>query len=445
LLRKLVRIALAAIVATQAVARPTLAQGFSLISDAEIETVIRTFAEPVFGPAGLSTDSVRVHIVNDRNLNAFVAGGQRIFIFTGLIMQADHAGQIIGALAHETGHISGGHLARMQDALRSATATSIVALILGAAAVAAGGSGGAAVAGAGVQAGQQTFLQYTRTQESVADQAAVRYLTQSGQSARGLVEILNKLGGQEALLATSQSSYVRTHPLTRERIQALSLEVETSPYAATPVPPEFNTAFARVKAKLAGFLAPDRALRDYPDRDQSVAARYARAIAYHKLAQWDRSHREIDSLLAQAPDDPYFQEVKGQILLESGNPTAALPYYAAAVRLAPHQPLLQFGLAQAQVAVNDPELTRDAIDHLEATVRQDPDIVEAWHYLSIAYGRDRRFGLSSLASAERAIRTGRLDEARAHAARAERELPVGSPGYLRAQDIANAARPPRSR
>ncbi|MBM3502725.1 MAG: tetratricopeptide repeat protein [Alphaproteobacteria bacterium] len=440
-MRHIVRVIIAAIFAVGSIVRPALGQGFSLISDAEIEATIRAFSDPIFVAAGLSTDSVRVHIVNDRNLNAFVADGQRIFVFTGLLMQADHAGQVVGVIAHETAHIAGGHLVRMQDALRNATATSIVALILGAAAVAAGGGGGAIVAGAGAQAGQQTFLQYTRTQESVADQAAVKYLTSTGQSARGLIETLGKLSGQEALLSSSQSSYVRTHPLTRERIQLLSLEVENSPYAATPVRADFNDAFARMKAKLVGFLAPERALRDYPERDRSVAARYARAIAYHKLAQWDRSHREIDELLSVAPGDPFFQELKGQILLESGKPAEAIAYYTEATRLAPRQPLLELGLAQAQIATNDTTLNRAAIPHLEEAVRHDPDIIQAWQLLSIAYGRNQQFGLSSLASAERALRTGRMDEARGHATRAERELPVGSPGYLRAQDIVNAARP----
>ena len=426
------------------IVRPAFAQNLSLISDAETERMIREFAAPVFAAAGLTTDSVSVHIVNDRALNAFVAGGQRIFIFTGLLVEADHPGQIIGVLAHETGHISGSHLARTQDALRGANAIAVVSAVLGiAAAVAGGGAAGAAVVGGGAQAAGQSVLQYSRVQESAADQAAVGFLEDTGQSAQGLIEVLQKLGDQEALLRRNQSSYGRTHPLTRDRILSLErLANQSSSRDATPTPEQVAT-FDRVRAKILGFLDPKKAIRQYAETDTSVPARYARAIANHQLTNPDRAIAEIDSLIAEFPSDPFFHELKGQIVFENGGRGAAIPPFEEAVRLAPHEPLLRLALGQALVAMNDTALTREAIIHLEEAVRIDRTLNGAWGQLAIAYGRDQQLGMSSLASAEQAMGSGRTADARAHATRAERLLPAGSPGHLRAQDILSAAKPRR--
>lgn len=424
---------------------PASSQGLSLIRDSEIENTIRMLAEPVFAAAGLSTDSVEVHLVNDPSLNAFVAGGQKIFINTGLILRAQHPGQVTGVIAHEAGHIAGGHLARAQEALRNATAQSILATVLGAAAVmAAGGNagvGGAAVVG-GVSVGQRSILQYSRTQEASADQAAIKYLERSGQSGRGLVEILRELGKQAALVTSGGDVYSRSHPQSRDRVLALEREIESSPYVdVLPSRAQF-VAFGRMKAKLQGYLGRySVTLREYPERDTSVAGHYARAFAYFRRPDVGRALAETDALLGMMPDDPYFNELRGQILFENGRIAEAVDPYERAVSLAPDEPLLRIGLARAQIALNDPIPNKLAIENLEEAVKADRTIILAWHQLAIAYGRDRQFGLSSLASAERAFLSGRVDEARGHAGRAEAVLPVGSPGALRAQDILNAAGP----
>ncbi len=448
LLRRLTSAALAATLLVSSGAGSSQAQGrgesLNLISDAEIQHTIRTFAEPIFTAAGLSTESVQVHIVNNRSLNAFVAGGQRIFIFTGLLTEADTPEQIMGVIAHETGHIAGGHLVRSQEAVRAATVQSVIGMLIGAAAIASGGGAGNAGVGVlagGAQLGQQSLLQYSRTQEAVADQAGLKFLTESGISGRGLLEVMRKLSNQEALLPESQDPYVRSHPLTRERIQSLQTEVERSAFKDKPSRPEDLVAFQRMKAKLVGFLTPDKVAKDYPASDLSVPGRYARAIAYHRSARLDLALQEIDGLIAESPNDPFFQELKGQVLYESGKSAEAVEPYKRSVELLPQEPLLRLGLAQAQIALNDAALNREAIQHLEIATRADPDMIDGWRNLAIAYGRDQNFGMSSIASAERALRTGRRDEARGHASRAERELPYGSPGYLRAQDILNASRP----
>lgn len=444
-MKRLFSLSLVTAFVTAAGAGPAPAQGLSLIRDSEIENTIRALAEPVFAAAGLNTDSVEVHLVNDPALNAFVAGGQRIFINTGMILRADHPGQLSGVIAHEAAHIAGGHLARAQEALRDATAQSILAAVLGAAAVvAAGGNagvGGAAIVG-GVGVGRRSILQYSRIQESAADQAAIRYLDASGQSGRGLVEILEKIGNQTTLLRSSQDVYARSHPLSRDRVAALRRDVEASRFASVEASAEQTAAFERMKAKLQGYLGRyAETLRKYPESDTSIAGYYARALAYHRRPDVKRALAETDALLDLMPDDPYFNELRGQILFENGRVAEAVPPYERAVLLAPKEPLLRIGLARAQIALNDPARNREAIQHLERAVRIDRSIISAWHQLAIAYGRDKQFGLSSLASAERAFLSGRIDEARGHASRAETVLPAGSPGALRAQDILNASHP----
>lgn len=424
-------------------ARFASAESLTLIRDAESEHIIRQLAEPVFAAAGLDAASVKIHLVQDSALNAFVAGGQRIFIYTGLILATKDPGQMAGVIAHETGHIAGGHLARAQEALRDATAQSIIAIIIGAAGIAAGGrNAGAAVILGGSEAAGRSFLQYSRIQESAADQAALRFLERTGQSARGLVEVLDLIGKQEPLRA-HQNPYTQSHPLSRERISALRANVARSPYADTAPHRDLVEAYARLRAKLGGYIeGTATTLRRFPETDQSVAARYARALAYHKIPDIDRALSEVDSLLTGGgARDPYFNELKGQILYENGRIAESIAPYRRAVSFAPDEPLLLLSLGQALNAMNQRGQFAEAVTHLEEAVRLDPGIPGAWLQLAIAYGRSERFGLSSLASAERAFLIGRLGEAQTHARRAQDQLAPGTPGSLRAQDIFNAAAP----
>jgi predicted Zn-dependent protease len=413
------------------------------VRDAEIENIIRSYAAPLFRAGGLDTEAVDVYLINDSRINAFVAGGQRIFLHTGLLMSATDPNQVIGVIAHETGHIVGGHLARTQDALRTANATAIVAMVLGAAAAIAGGSGGAVVGGVagGAQVAQGTFLLYSRTQEAAADQSAVKLLNATGQSSRGLHDFLDKLAGQEALATNRQDPYLRTHPLARERVELLRDQLKQSPYTDAPVGAETIALFARMQAKLRGFLEPpSRTFARYKADDGSLPARYARAIAYHQAKDSAKAVAEVDRLLAEHPDDAYFHELKGQILFESGRIRESIPPLERSVALDPKASLLRFGLARSQVALEgDAQLNKAAIEHLKEAVARDNDMVPAWQQLAIAFGRDGQLGSSAVASAEYYIRLNRAEEAKLHSERALRLLPVGSPGWLRAQDIDNAA------
>lgn len=425
------------VAAVLAFSLPAAAQRISLIRDAEAENTIRAYAKPIFQAAGLSADDVHIHIVRDGQINAFVAGGQNLFMNTGLIFRSESASQIIGVIAHETGHITGGHLSRLQDELKGATAIQILSMVLGAAATVAGrGDAGLAIMGTGSSVAQSNVLSFSRAQESAADQAGLSFLERSGYSAKGLFEFFEILSGQEMLSQARQSPYMRTHPLTRERIDAVRSSIQHARYADAPVPPELDRMHKRIKAKLFAFIEqPARTLQTYKESDTSEAARYARAVAYYRIPDMTRALPLIDSLIAEFPADPYYQEMKGQMLFENSRIPDAVVAFSEAVRLMPTAPLIRVGLAQAQLELDRPAETRAALANLSAAVQADRDHGLAWRLLAIAHGREGRVGEAALALAEQAMVEGRQPDAVQQAVRAQRLLPEGSPGWLRAQDI----------
>lgn len=414
----------------------------SLIRDAEIESTIRAYADPLFTVAGLDPSGIRVLLVNDDSINAFVAGGMRLFINTGLLMRADTPNQVKGVIAHETGHIAGAHLSRIQEELKNATIQQIIGMLLGAAATAATGEGGPVIAGTtlGNEIAKRSLLKYSRTQESAADQAGMGFLDATKQSSRGMLEFFEKLEGQEFLLAQNQDPYLLTHPLTMDRIDSVQQHVSQSPYSDAKDPPEDMARHARMVAKLKGYIWPlSRVEKEFPESDTSIPARYARAIALYRVSRMPEALQIMDSLLADVPDDPYFLEQKAQILFENGKMAEALPYYTKAFEQRPTEPLLGLELAQVEIELEQPELTKQAIKHLEAVTTIEPRNGRAWYFLSIAYGRDGNLPMSALAQAEQAMAQGNSEEAWAQAKRALEGMEAGSPGWLKANDIISEA------
>ncbi|MFN3233358.1 MAG: M48 family metalloprotease [Alphaproteobacteria bacterium] len=441
-MRRTIVIACSAILFIAAAALPARAQGISLVRDAEIERYIKVWSEPIFRAAEIEQGAVKIHLVNDDSVNAFVANGQRIFVFTGLLTAAKDPLEVIGVLAHETGHITGGHLSRFRDGLQGASTISIISLILGAAAIAAGaGDAGAAILGSSGEFATRSFLTYSRTQEASADQAGLQFLTASGQSAHGLINFFEYLGDQEALLTTNQDPYVRSHPLTQDRIARLRESAQQSPFWMRPARPEYTEMLKRTQAKLHGFLTyPPRVLRMYPVEDTSPYARYARAVAYHRQALTDQAMEELDALLADAPRDPYYWELKGQILFESGRMAEAIEPYRTAVRMAPYEPLIRVALAQSILSTEDPETVEEAIGNLRAANRMEPNNGFAWHQLALAYNLKGDEARAALASAERFAIAGRAPEAARQARLATKELEPDTPEWYRAQDLYMIAR-----
>jgi predicted Zn-dependent protease len=434
---KLIKYLVVALFSGALLAAPAAGQG--LIRDAEIENTIRTYATPIFRAAGLEPENIRIHLIGDDELNAFVAGGQQLFIYTGLLIAAKEPGEVIGVIAHESGHIAGGHLARIQEELRNAQLKSILAVVLGAVAGVASGdgrvAGGIAAAGQGEAAG--SLFKYSRTQESAADAAGMKYLDATGQSSRGMYDFLKLLEGQMFRSGVRISPYLSTHPLTTERIDTVANHLALSRYADALQDPKLVEAHNRMRAKLIAFTRPmGVVLQRYPESDTSIAARYARAIGWYRVPDLPKATALIDALIADEPNNPYFHELKGQMLIESGRVAESLKPYEKSVALAPEEPLLEVALAKAQLETNDPALTDPARIHLEAALQREAGMGDAWRLLTVAYSRLGKDGETALAQAEYALIRGEKSQAKVLAERAMSVLPTGSAGWLRAQDIA---------
>lgn len=427
----------AAVFAAFAFTPDALAQNRSmtLLRDQEIENTLRTFARPVFEQAGLSPETVRFILVQDDSLNAFVAGGQNIFVHTGLILETDTPDELVGVLAHETGHIAAGHLFRTREAVDDASLQALLAQIIGIAAAIGTRSGeaGAAAMTAGTAFAQQSILRHSRIQESAADQAGVRYLQDAQLPVDGFASFMEKLSSQELLPESQQSEYVRTHPLTRDRIDFLQNTIAQQRRKGS-IPPEWTELHNRMKAKLNGFIFPERAVRD---TGPSVASRYSRAIALYRRAQTKDALALLDTLIKEEPKNPWFLELKGQILFEGGRIEEAIPPYARAVEYAPDSGLIRTAYAHAllEARENKTARTQDAIKELQRALRREPQSALIHRLLATAYGRLGQEGMSRLHLAEQAALRGQADAARREATLAQKKLPEKSAAWLRAQDI----------
>jgi predicted Zn-dependent protease len=417
------------------------AAGESIIRDTEIEADIRTMVTPIWKAAGLEPSSLHVYLVEDKQINSFVAGGQNEFINSGLIMRSETPNQLIGVLAHETGHIAGGHLTRFQEAARNASIEGIIAMVLAAGATVLGrgsGGGGALLGAQGVA--ERAFMQYSITQEASADHAAMTFLDASGQSARGLLQFFQILQGEEMLAGIHEDPYLRTHPLTAQRIDYLRNHVEHSRFSNVPDSQTNIDLLKRIKVKLDAFVSPPSStLAAYPEKDQSVLARYARAIAYYRTPKLDKALPTIDGLIRDYPNDPYYRELKGQMLFENGRIAEAVQPYEDAVRLAPTAPLLRISLAQVYIESNDPKVNKRAIAYLNDAMRTEDKEAQGWHLLATAYGRDNQIGMAALALAEEGLASGKKKDAQQQAIRAKALLPKNSAGYNRAENVHSEA------
>ena len=417
-------------------------QSLNLIRDAEIESTIRTFLTPIWRVAGLDPEAVEIMIVQDNTLNAFVAGGQRIFINTGLLMRTETPNQLIGVLAHETGHIAGGHLARQQEELRNLSTMQILEMLLSGAAIAggsiAGGGMGRSQTGTGstpISGSLYSYLQYSQTQEASADQAAITFLERTHQSPKGAAQFLRILEHQERLSIGRRDPYLTDHPLTPDRIATFERAAAQSPYANVPDSPHFIELHQRMVAKLYGFTAPDLALQRYPESDRSLPARYARAIALYRKGALGSALLTIDGLLKENPNDPYFHELRGQMLFENGRAAEAVPSYRRAVQLLPSAGILKVEFANALIETHVPANDAEAVRNLEIARQTESGSFELWRLMATGYSRLNNEGMTSLARAEMSILRGERAEAQAHAAAAVRQLPPGTPAWQRAKDI----------
>jgi predicted Zn-dependent protease len=439
-LSRFVRMLMLALVLGLASARPAVAadEGPSILRDTETEALFADIAKPLVEAANLDNKSVKVVLLNDDEINAFVAGSQNVYINSGLLTRADNVNQLQFVIAHELGHVAGGHAIRMGEGMKEATGITLATMVLGAIAIAAGaGDAGLGLMMMGQRAAMGQFLAFTRAQETSADLAGASYLHKAGISGKGGLDFFKKLQNQEYRLAIyATDSYDRTHPLSSERISILTNLFEKDPAWNKPTDPALEARFQRVKAKLVGFINPKQAISKYPETDQTVPAHYARAYAYHLGAYPDKALAEADSLLKTNPHDPYFLELKGQILLESGQPAEAIAPLREATEKSGRAPLIASMLGHALISTENQKNMEEAKGILKTAVAVDNENPFAWYQLGIIYDSEGDTPRAALATAERNNLEGNPKLALASAEMAMRGIPAGTPDYLRAQDIA---------
>jgi predicted Zn-dependent protease len=438
---------LARVVAGLAAAALTIQSAWaqSILRDAETEALLRDMSAPLVAASGLDPKNVDIVLVNDPSINAFVIGGQAVYLHSGLIGVADTANQVQGVIAHELGHITGGHAISTGEGAKAASGISLLSMLLGvAAAVAGAGDAAMGVIAAGQQAALGKFLAFSRTQESAADAAGASYLSKAGISGRGSIEFFKKLQNQEFRYGYARSddnAFYQTHPSPGDRVTRLTETYSVDPAWQKPSNPELERRFQLVKAKLYGYLAEPRlTLQAFPETIKTEPARYARAYAFHKQAMLDKATEEADALLAGDPNNPYFLEIKGQILLEAGKPDKALTPLRRATELTGNHPLIATTFGHALLATEDKTHFAEAERVLKAAVARDRENPFAWYQLGVVYEARGDTPRAQLASAEQQVLSRQMPRALVSARSAEAALPQGSADWLRAQDIAFQAR-----
>lgn len=417
---------------------PVAAQELSLIRDAETEAVLKSYVKPMFNLCGIPSDTLQIVLVKDNSINAFATTRFTIFVNTGLITSSNNVDEVIGVLAHETGHISGGHLVRLASNMKILSAGSLISTVLGTAAAIVTGRPdvGAAVMMGGTNAAMQSYLSYRQGEENAADETAAKILKNTGYSAEGFLKVMNRLIAQEKIaLSQDASSYLRTHPVTQDRAEFLNNVIKTQG-SSFPSHTAQEESFEMIKAKLIGFLYPPfKVQMIYPAYDKSSAARYARAISDFRNGRLNEALSGIDALIKEKPNNPYLYELKGQFLFENGRISDSIPLYEKSVKLAKDEPLIRLALAYAYVEADSSLYNKKAIKNLEQILQKERSNSAAWRLLAIAAGREEDAGLTYYAMAEYNYALGNYADASFYAKKAKIELKPNTPRYIRLTDL----------
>lgn len=426
------------------------AQKVPIVRDAEIEALVRDYAKPILKAAGLGNSGIDIVLVNDPGFNAFVAG-RRIFINTGALMTAETPNEIIGVIAHESGHIAGGHQERLRDQLARAQTMAIVSALLGAGAMVAGAAtdtSGLGAAGAGIMTGgsevaRRSLLGYQRSEEATADRSAITYLNATGQSAQGMLKTFQRFQSALSLSGARVDPYQVSHPMPRERIANLETLAHASPYFDKTDPEALQVRHDMMRVKIAvyteGQAAASRLLRNGAG---GLATRYGDAQATYLFGDLRSSLGKTDALIKSQPQNAYFHELRGDILMKSNKPAAAAESYAAAVRLDPARSgILPIQLGQAYLAMGTPDALKKAVTEVRRGLDRDRENAAGYRYLAQAYGMLGNVADAELATAEGHYYSGAYQDAKIFATRAQMKMQRGSPGWVRAQDIINYKQP----
>jgi predicted Zn-dependent protease len=418
-------------------------RGMNLLRDTEIEEILHDYSDPVFRAGGLEPKNVTINLVGDKTLNAGASAGQQMFIYTGLIQETETPNELIGVMAHEAGHIAAGHMVRSGEMTKAGMKPFLLSMGLGVLAIAAGApDAGAALIGSSGQFGTLGALGYSREQEGRADQAAASYLERAGLSSRGLVQFFENFRYNEVFSEARRFPFFQSHPISSERIELLRRRAEEASNYDKPDPPELLEKHHIMKAKIDAFMdPPTQTFIKYKESDTAYPARYARAIAHYRAGHTDIALKQIDALIAEQPENPYLQELKGQVLFEAGRIKESEEPLLRSVELKPEAPLLRVLLAQTLIAQDDKARLDEALTHLHKAQAIEPDNNFAWRLMAQAFDSQGKAGAARLATAEEYFVLGDSAQAKVFAMRARELLVRNSPEWRRATDIVLVSRP----
>jgi predicted Zn-dependent protease len=429
--------------------QPVAAAGISVLRDTEIERVLRSYEDPILAAAGIDPHTVKLFLIDDPEINAFATQSpmngheEDIFVNAGAFLQLKTPNQLIGVLAHETGHIAGGDVIHSEKAMANASIPMLIGMAVGIAAMAMGaGDAGMGAVMMGEQAGIAQFLQFSRAQEATADQRGQKFLLMTHQSGNGMVEVFEQMANDFARSAYYNKEFLSDHPADRDRVALLQREADASPYRDTPDKPEVVHEFHLIQAKLAGYLSkPATVLQRYPTSDTSVEARYARAMAYFRQPDMKNALLEANALVKLEPNNPYFWELLGQINVDMSQPDKGVGPYQKAVDLMPDAPLLRISLAAAQLATERKSLAQPALTNLKIALDQENDNTFGWFETAQAYSDLGNEPMANLSTAELDYTVGNYSGAAHFATLAQHKLAQGSTDWQRASDILAIAGP----
>ncbi len=414
-----------------------LSQGM-LLSDTEIDMTLAQMARPVFEAGHLVPGNIRIHMIVDDSINAFVNSSTDMFVNTGLILKSKNANEIIGVMAHETGHIVGGHTVMVSSDMAAVTSITLLSTLLGIALGVASGNPevGLAIMMGGQRAALGRYLSFSRSQESRADQFALQALDDSHQSAQGLFNFFERIQGEMLLYTSHPDPYLQTHPIPADRLEMVGNWLTKAHYTKEVDSPEMHRQYVRMIAKLYAFLKPQIAtLQKYPASDKSVEARYARAIAYYRRSQFDQALPLVDGLLVDLPKDPFFWQIKGDMLLSKAKIDDAVVAYREAIKYLPNAPEILVAMSRAMNESHNPEYFPETETNLKHALQLDPENPDAWDLLAASYAQNNKLGLSAYAASERAIIMGQFGDVVRYTMQAEKLLEKDTPIWYRLQDI----------
>lgn len=424
-----------------------LAQRLSFIRDAEVEDLLNIYSLPIFRAAGLGSGRVKIRIVRSPAFNAFVLDGRNVFMNTGTLMQAETPGQVIGVIAHEAGHIAGGHIAGLRAKIKRDQTRLLLMKILGIGALAAGAASGSEQAsdisggiGKSILTGSdgvamRSILSYRRVQESAADQAAVSYLNATRQSSRGMLETFERLAQQELFSTRYQDQYVRSHPMARQRVVQLRTLASRSPHFEKKDSANLQLRHDLMRAKLSGYLdRPQTVFNRYPNSDRSLPALYARAIGSYFAGGLSAALPKVDALIRKKTDYAYFWELKGELLVRSGRPGEAVIPLKKALQLSNGNSLIRVRLAQAMLGTKNKKYLSEAIKVLRKSLVEEKSAF-GYRQLATAYWEQGHQGQAYLSTALAYFHEGKLKDAKRFAMRAQKQFSRGSSAWIKADDI----------